>query len=215
MAILGQSWLAPPDDPADLNGDDKVDLADFDTLATAWRASGRPLFINEIQASNTETIQDPQAQYDDWIEIYNGGNEPVDVGGMYLTDDLDAPTQWQIPSGVLELTTIPARGYLLIWADGDTADTGLHASFSLDAGGEEIALFDTDGTTLIDAIDFADQETDLSFGRPPRWQRDLATAGLPNTGSGKRRPLRGFRHRADFQCRTRVLHRADRRGTVD
>ena len=48
-----------------------------------------PLVINEVMASNDITIADPQDEYDDWIEIYNYGDTAFDIGGMYLTDDLD------------------------------------------------------------------------------------------------------------------------------
>jgi len=124
-----------------------------------------PLVINEFMASNNSSIKDPQGHYDDWIEILNYGTQAFDVGGLYLTDDLSNTTKWQIPDGIPALTNISAGGYLLIWADNDIADTGLHANFKLDAGGEQIALFDSDGRTLVDIVIFGEQVTDISFGR--------------------------------------------------
>jgi len=183
LGILGEQWLAPPDSVADVDGDDKVALNDLALLAADWKAQGLALFINEFQASNAETIQDPQSEYDDWIEIYNGSDEPLDIGGMYLTDDLDAPTQWQIPAYDPAHTTVAPHGYLVIWADGQVADSGLHASFSLDAGEEEIALFDRDGVTLIDAVEFADQETDTSYGRLPDGADTWQTLAFPTPGA--------------------------------
>ena len=64
-------------------------------------------------------------------------------------------------------TTIPPHGYLVIWADKDTADPGLHAAFSLDAGGEELVLLQADGTTVIDSISFGEQRAGVSYGRFP------------------------------------------------
>ena len=46
------------------------------------------LVINEFMASNSNCIQDPQGQYDDWVELYNYGTDAIDVGGIYLTDNL-------------------------------------------------------------------------------------------------------------------------------
>ena len=89
-----------------------------------------PLVINEFMASNSSCVPDPQGQYDDWVELHNYGPDVINIGGMYLTDNLSDPTKWQIPAE----TTIPAGGYLLIWADDDTGDAGLHANFKLDAG---------------------------------------------------------------------------------
>src|SRR4030042_4150080 len=105
-------------------------FADFALLANNQQQGTTSLVINEIMASNSSTIQDPQGQYDDWIEIYNSGNTAVNVGGMYLTDDLSIPTKWRLPTNTPSATTIPAHGYLLIWADENTADSGLHANFN-------------------------------------------------------------------------------------
>src|SRR4030042_5956091 len=102
--------------------------------------TGIPLAINELMASNSSCIRDPQNQYDDWIEIHNYGLDAIDIGGMYLTDNLSVPTRWRIPVYNTAATTIPDGGYLLIWADNDTTDAGLHANFKLDAAGEEIGL---------------------------------------------------------------------------
>jgi hypothetical protein len=55
------------------------------------------LFINEFMADNTSTIQDEYSEYDDWFEIYNASDTAIDLGGMYLTDDLNNPTNWMIP----------------------------------------------------------------------------------------------------------------------
>jgi CotH kinase protein/Chitobiase/beta-hexosaminidase C-terminal domain/Lamin Tail Domain len=198
LRILSEQWLTPPDSAADLNGDDKVELGDFGLMAADWKTEGLALFINELQASNAETVEDPQSEYDDWIEIYNGSDEPLDIGGMYLTDDLSVPTQWQIPADDPGLTTIAPRGHLVIWADGDIADSGLHAGFSLDANGEAIALFDTDGVTLIDTIDFGAQETDISYGRLPDGADAWQALASPTAGAANVAVYEGFVAEPEF-----------------
>ncbi|MBN1805694.1 MAG: lamin tail domain-containing protein [Sedimentisphaerales bacterium] len=153
-----------------------------DLSSSADNQPGIPLVINELMASNSSIVKDPQGQYDDWIEIYNNDSGPIDVSGMYLTDDLDNPNKWRFPAS----TTIPAGDYILMWADGDTADPGFHANFELDADGEQIGLFDADGTTLIDIITFGEQTSDVSYGRFPdasdNWYLFAApTPGRKNT----------------------------------
>jgi len=165
MQVFAEKWLAPPESSADLNGDDRVNMGDFALLAEQWGRTGIALVINEFMASNSSCIRDPQGQYDDWIEIHNYGPDAINTGGMYLTDDLSVPDKWRIPDNNPALTTIGAGGYLLIWADNDTADAGLHANFKLDADGEQIGLFDRDGVTLVDSVGFFDQTTDMSYGR--------------------------------------------------
>ncbi|MBN1509673.1 MAG: CotH kinase family protein, partial [Sedimentisphaerales bacterium] len=141
-----------------------------------------PLYVNEFMAANGSTIQDPQGEYDDWIELYNGADHPVDVGGMYLTDDLATPRKWQIPTGDPAATTIAAKGYLLVWADGQINDPGLHADFGLNTDGETVGLFDTDGVTLIDSIRYDEQILDTSYGRLPDGTNDWQFMGFPSPG---------------------------------
>jgi hypothetical protein len=148
-------------------------------LNNSVEAAEVTLVINEFMASNNISIRDPQGQYDDWIEIFNYGANAVNIGGMYLTDNPSSPTRWQVPGNNPAATTIAAGGFLLIWADDDTTDTGLHANFKLDADGEQIVLFDRDGSTLIDSITFPNQTNDISYGRYPDGSDDLRFFGLP------------------------------------
>jgi hypothetical protein len=162
------------------------------------------LVINEFMASNNTTIQDSHGQYDDWIEIYNYGSDAIDIGSMYLTDDLSTPVKWHIPARNPAITTIPAGGYLLIWADNDTTDTGLHANFKLDAAGETIALFDGDGVTLIDSVTFGEQAGDISYGRYPDAGDYWQTFGNPTPAAQNIAMYEGivsdveFSHERDF-----------------
>jgi len=154
----------------------------FICIAEADQA-GIPLAINEFMASNSSCIQDPQRQYDDWIEIHNYGLDAIDIGGMYLTDNLADPTKWRIPTYNPAATTITSGGYLLIWADNETTDAGLHTNFKLNADGEEIGLFDSDGITLIDSIAFGGQTTDISYGRYPDADPNQRFFSVPSPGA--------------------------------
>jgi len=153
-----------------------------EVLAQRVRETPISVAINEILASNGHIVCDPQGQYEDWIELYNPGQLTVDVGGCYLTDDLARPMKWRIPEGDPVATMIPASGHLLIWVDGDVADVGLHAGFRLDADGEEIALFASDGLTLIDHVSFSRQYTDISYGRHPDGAAELRLLTYPTPG---------------------------------
>ena len=156
------------------------------------------IVINELLAANVEYLADPQGEFDDWIELYNPGDTPLDAGGMYLTDDVASPRKWQIPLGRPAETTIPPHGYLLVWADRDMADPGLHAAFSLDAGGEELALIDVDGTTVLDSIRFGGQRADVSYGRFPDGSDTWSLLGLPTPGGRNTRLYEGFVEKPQF-----------------
>ncbi|MGA1791849.1 MAG: lamin tail domain-containing protein [bacterium] len=125
------------------------------------------LYINEFMADNesaNEDPDDPNNSFDDWIEIYNPNGYAVNMAGMYLTDDLDNPKQWRVPTGV---SSIPAGEYLIFWTDNDDGQGLTHTSFRLAAEGEEIALFGADGVTLVDSLTFGPQLPDVSYGRYP------------------------------------------------
>ena len=53
--------------------------------------SQQTLFINELMAKNDSYIEDDKGKFSDWLEIYNSSNTDVNIGGYYLTDDMDTP----------------------------------------------------------------------------------------------------------------------------
>ena len=123
------------------------------------------LFLNEFMADNDTTLEDPDepGSYPDWIELYNAGATDIDLQGLYLTDDLTDPTQHAITQSLI----IGAGDYLLLYADQDTEQGANHLGFKLGASGEDLAIFNTDGLTLIDSYTFGEQTTDISEGRCP------------------------------------------------
>ena len=148
---------------------------------------GSPVVINEIMADNDSVVMDPQGDNDDWVELFNRTDSPVDLTGMYLSDKADNPTKWQFPDG----TEIAANGYLIVWCDEDhdddeAATEGLHSNFKLSKNGETVTLVDTDANEnmVLDSIVFGEQETDVAIGRIPNGTGDFqvvdATPGEEN-----------------------------------
>ena len=167
LAAFADQWL-DGGGSANLDGVGAITLGDFALLARDWRNSGLTLVINEFMADNSGFVVDNAGDSDDWVEIHNYGSEPIDIGGMYLTDNLDTPNQWQAPANVPQITTIPAGGYLLIWADNEATEGPLHAWFRLAAGGgEDVGLFDGNGQRIDAVADFAAQDQNHSYGRYP------------------------------------------------
>ena len=42
-------------------------------------SAGMGLIINEFLASNENCCSDSSGDYDDWVELYNDSNEPIDI----------------------------------------------------------------------------------------------------------------------------------------
>lgn len=123
--------------------------------------------INEFMADNEQIVADQDGEYDDWIELYNNTNAPVNLLGFFLSDNESQPSKWTFPE-----VSIPANGYLIIWADEDEEQEGLHASFKLSSNGETIILSDPNGT-ILDQVTYGSQSTDLTTGRSPNGLGDF------------------------------------------
>ncbi len=121
-----------------------------------------PVVINELMASNSVTIADPQGDFEDWIELYNTSAQTVDLSGYYLSDNPNNLPKYQIPQG----QTIPAYGYKIFWADEDGVDGPDHCNFKLSASGEVLFLLTPD-LVIADSITFGQQTTDMGFARVP------------------------------------------------
>jgi hypothetical protein len=115
------------------------------------------IFINEFMAANDSFLADEFGEYDDWVELYNGGSEPVNIGGWYITDDSTNVQNWQIPDSVPEATTIQPGGFILLWADEDPEQGALHIGIKISASGEEIGI-SADGMNYHDLIWFGPGE---------------------------------------------------------
>jgi hypothetical protein len=132
------------------------------------------VFINEWMADNRAFLQDPSDdKFDDWLELYNDSEFDVNLSHFTLADA--SGLVWEIPEGV----TLPCRGFLLIWADGDTnatsvAERRLHAPFQLDKEGDTLVLRNYDGIQL-DSVVFGAQLEDVSQGRFPDGSTNILT----------------------------------------
>ncbi|GAB3019197.1 CotH kinase family protein [Spirosoma pulveris] len=164
-------------------------------LRISFSSYGQQIYINELMASNSRTLADTTGSYEDWFELYNPTNTPVDIGGYYLTDNLNTPTKYRLPAGSSQ-TVIPANGYLLIWASGEVSRGPLHVSFKLGAEGEQIGLYRPDGVTKVDTMSFGAQRTDVSLGRQPdgsaAWRYFQGTNISPGASNNGKTGYEGF-----------------------
>jgi len=139
------------------------------------------LVINEFMASNHVTLEDPDepGEFPDWIEIYNDSAGTIDLEDMYLSDDFQDLTKWQIGAGV----SIGPGQYLIFYADDDGTQGVYHTNYRLSISGETIALIDSDGKTIIDSILFDGQFEDVSYGRFPDGGNSWSYQQSPTPGS--------------------------------
>ena len=137
-----------------------------------------PVRINEVSASNGIHVND-YFKRNDWVEFYNTTSEPIDVEGMYLTDNVKKPQKYQITKGDGQVSTIiPAHGYLVVWCDKLDPLDQLHASFKLAAEGGDIMLTAEDGSWA-DQLTYTEHKADQTVGRYPDGGAEVFVMNVP------------------------------------
>ena len=133
-----------------------------------------PVRINEASASNNIYIND-YFKRNDWIELYNNTTEPVDVAGMYITDNIEKPQKYQIAGAQ---TIIPAHGHLVIWCDKLEPISQLHAQFKLAAEGGTLMLTAAD-LSWSDRLTYVQHRGNETVGRYPDGANDVFVMNVP------------------------------------
>ena len=137
-----------------------------------------PVRINEISAANGIYVND-YFKRNDWVELYNTTSQPVDVEGMFLSDNEADPKKYQITKGETKAeTVIPAHGHLIVWCDKLETETLLHANFKLDADGGIVMLTAADGSWT-DKVTYGLMKEDETVGRYPDGTSDIFVMNNP------------------------------------
>lgn len=138
------------------------------------------LVINEFMA-NSDT-------FPDYIEIYNRGTDPVDMGGMILGD---VTAQYTLPERTF-IGVGKTNGFIVYYGVG-TPTAGDELNFGLSRTSDQIFLKLADGT-LVDTMAWGagqplpEQERNVSMGRVPDGGTNIIkfpkhpTPGAPNFG---------------------------------
>ena len=151
--------------------------------ATAGFAQGaKSLKFNEILVTNTASLVDEYGCRSAWIEFHNDAFASANARNCFLTtnravlnEELSAPERikmmYQIPSGSVA-THIEGKQKMLFFADALPNRGVFHTSFTLaDSTENWIALYDANGTTLLDSI------TVPALGENQSWAREKDGVG--------------------------------------
>lgn len=196
----GRGWPVA----ADGAGHSLTPLAGVDTRRATldypgnWRASafiggspGRadPVLPRSVQLNEFAAATDVQAgaagpTSNDWIELFNPTDQPIELNGWFLSDDNADLRRWAIPRMV-----IPAGGRVVF-----DEVTGFHnppaTGFGLNAAGEQIFLSHLPGggaDRVVDAVRFKAQEDGKTLGRYPDGGEDWLLMD-PSRGAPNRSP---------------------------
>ncbi len=137
----------------------------YSSFAISYGPRESNVVINEFVARNG-----PRSNGKDWIEFYNRGNSEIGLAGWTLEANVEVDGSQELPDVLQTWTfpsigaTVPAGGYLVIWAPGRGIPPEM--GFPLRGGGGYIALYDATGNP-VDAITYTEQQQDVAYGRFP------------------------------------------------
>ena len=169
-----------------------------------WEAGSTPVVVNEVSAGNSVAANE-YGKRNDWIELYNTTDQPIDLEGMYLTDDPTMPEKYQITSSALGVSTvIPAHGYYIVWADKLDPICQLHAGFKLANQSEHSVTLTSKDLTWNNCLTYSVMAGDESVGRYPdggkrTYRMTRPTIEATNTLTSYSQWLYGFDENFDEQ----------------
>ena len=94
------------------------------------------LIINEVIPNNKNKYPNKDLEFFDIIELYNGCDYDINLGGYYISDDLTDLRKYKLPSIIIK-----SNDYLVIYASGENYyNDEIHTNFKLNNNGETIIL---------------------------------------------------------------------------
>jgi len=162
------------------NGSSLSLLATFTPLSDDELAANgiTPVRVNELSAANDIYVNEYWKR-NDWVELYNTTSEPIDVEGMFLTNDPANPQMFRIVKSESQISTlVPAQGYLIVWCDKLPGQSQLHAPFKLSASGGTVMLTAADGSWS-DSMTYSAMKGNETIGRYPDGAGDVFVMNVP------------------------------------
>lgn len=120
-----------------------------------------------------------------FVELFNPGDSPAALGGLWISDSPDHPFQHQLR----EHTYLAPGGFLVLWATGLPSEDADHLPFTFEAFREWIVLTDPDGAT-IDQVAITCQSIDVVEGRNPNGSPNIESFSLGTPGRSNNRTTR-------------------------
>lgn len=160
------------------------------------------LVINEVMTSNKGVYVDNDGKAYDWVELYNGTDNDINLKNYGLSDTSEEKVKWLFPN-----VTIKSKGYLIINLS-EIEQDGLYASFKLKkSGGEKLTLRASSGE-IIDSVKTLNIPKNNSMMRDENGEwiiTDEITPGYENSEEGRKKFIESLNGDDDSLIITEVL----------
>ncbi len=142
-----------------------------------------PVKINEVSAANDIYVND-HFKKDDWFELYNTTDEPIDIAGMYISDNPANPQKFQVPASDNLNTIIQPHSHLVLWASKrDMTGSHIYTGFKLgNNDGEQIILTSENGEWS-DTLTYIEHGAKETVGLFPDGGNKVYRMGHPTVGN--------------------------------
>lgn len=160
------------------NSSIEISLSGADNITAVFvPADNLDVFINEVQAKNSNTFSDGANEFDDWIEFYNDGTDAIDLADCYLTDNVNNLKKWKIFRDGSK-TVIGSKQKLILWCDQTPLQGVDHVNFKLSTTGS-VYLVHPDGVTILDQISYNSLNSDEVVQRFPDGSSNVIVCDQP------------------------------------
>lgn len=164
---------------------EKTDVDDIVSLEDN-KTSINKLVINEILTDNQGVNIDEYGNLYDWIELYNGTNNDINLKNYGLSDKDNGAIKWAFPDVVIK-----SKSYLIVYLTGEK-NNGLYANFSLKKDGDEIITLKSPMGKVVDAVKTLEIPENNSMSRNSNgiWNiTNEITPGYENNVDGRKQFL--------------------------
>ena len=133
-----------------------------------------------------EWLTDPAVRYTgEFVELFNPGDSPMHVGGIWLSNRPDYPKRHQLPAH----SYIPPGGFLVLYSTDDRYPQADEFPFRLNGFRQWLMLTSEEGI-LIDRVSLRAQAPDLVEGRNPDGSSEVESLPFGTPGRSNNRAAR-------------------------
>jgi hypothetical protein len=111
LAVLSALVLSCSDDSGS-GASVEVPASSASGEVTVPYVGGSPVVVTEIDPVNI-SFKDHEGGDAGWVEFFNPAETPVNLSGLYLTDDLSQPRKWAFGN-----VPVPAQGFMVLYLSG-------------------------------------------------------------------------------------------------
>lgn len=132
----------------------------FSLLALSFSGAEAGVFVSELMPCNISTHRGDDTNYHGWVELYNDGEEDVDLKGYVFKNLKKGGSEkwsWTIPQSL----TIEGEGFMLIYFGGD-GEKERRAPYKIDTDGGTLQLFS--GGKQVSSLKYTAMVPHISYG---------------------------------------------------